>query len=377
MEALNLEDLDALVDAAYEAALEPQRWQEFCEALDTLIGGAYVSLHGHDLTTRRNQGMFYTRHAPEFVASYMQRYDRLNPFPQAVKHHPLGVALNADEIVDKDRFIRTEFYNEWLRPQENIRDGAGVLLSEQGARVILLSAHLPQRDAAIKMPRLMATLKYVGPHMRRAVRHYSATSAKLGRSLALESMLEEANCALLVLDKQGRPLDVNDRASAMFRSGVLSLDHDGILQVRDPNGAAFLKASLDALEGCHTGNKEDSAGIALGGANARGVLRTIPVAPSISLGGAKLFGAQRVPALIVSIMSAEPLLESARARFALSAAETAVLRGLLSGKAARALAAERDTSINTVRNQIGALLSKTGTSSQKEMLSLFARQSIL
>jgi DNA-binding CsgD family transcriptional regulator len=42
------------------------------------------------------------------------------------------------------------------------------------------------------------------------------------------------------------------------------------------------------------------------------------------------------------------------------------------GKDLKELAAERQTSVNTVRNQVSSLLDKTSTSSQRELIGLFA-----
>jgi DNA-binding NarL/FixJ family response regulator len=66
------------------------------------------------------------------------------------------------------------------------------------------------------------------------------------------------------------------------------------------------------------------------------------------------------------------MLDAAQIRYSLSPAEAAVLRGLVDGKDLKELAAERQTSVNTVRNQVSSLLDKTSTSSQRELIGLFA-----
>ena len=64
--------------------------------------------------------------------------------------------------------------------------------------------------------------------------------------------------------------------------------------------------------------------------------------------------------------------EVAQSTSRLTRAESEVLTGLLQGLPAKAIASQRNASVNTVRVQIMAILDKTGHSSQRELMAAFS-----
>jgi DNA-binding CsgD family transcriptional regulator len=83
-------------------------------------------------------------------------------------------------------------------------------------------------------------------------------------------------------------------------------------------------------------------------------------------------GAQRLVAILPTpaarrTVAADPV-ERVAADAGLTQSEVAVLRGLLAGASVRAIATARATSEATVRCQVRALLTKTGTSSIRQLL---------
>ena len=53
--------------------------------------------------------------------------------------------LSSDEMCDRRVVERSEFYNDWIRPQEDIVGGGGILLFKQQERVFALWRADPPR----------------------------------------------------------------------------------------------------------------------------------------------------------------------------------------------------------------------------------------
>jgi len=83
---------------------------------------------------------------------------------------------------------------------------------------------------------------------------------------------------------------------------------------------------------------------------------------------------QAVMLQIISLCAARtPDLTAVRDVFGLTKAEARVLLGLIEGQTVEECASSRGVSISTIRSQVSALLAKTGTRRQAELVSIVAR----
>lgn len=359
------------MDAVYDAAFEPGEWQRVCDLFDVALGGVYVSIATHDLSTNRSVGAYYARHQDEFYQSYKAYYDQRNLFVDAMRSRSIEAPLKVDDIVPPDVLKSSEFYRDWLKPQEDLRAGGVFVVSNQRHRMTLFSAMLPHRIADAKLAEVMATLDLLGPHMRRSLRLNQNAHKVANKASILETFMEEARAAFLVLDQDGRPLEANRQARAMFDGGVLALDLAGTVVMNSASGTDYIaNAVQEARAG--TNNFGDGVPVAIEDGTPTAFLRAIPLGMQGKRAAHQLLGMRSTAAVIISIASSQPMLKAAQIRYGLSPAETAVLRGLVDGKSLKDLAAERKTSVNTVRNQVASLLEKTKTSSQKELIGIFA-----
>ncbi len=118
--------IDTLVGQIYAAGYNRSKWQDVCDDLRRLSGDSQIVLHGHDLIQNRQMGFVSSGYDWSFVASYFSRYAAVNPWLPAMGAVPVGQVRRSEECISREELLRSEFYNDWLRPQDNITDGMGV-----------------------------------------------------------------------------------------------------------------------------------------------------------------------------------------------------------------------------------------------------------
>jgi hypothetical protein len=69
--------------------------------------------------------------------------------------------------LEKDQLVRTEFYNDWLRPQK-LQHSIAAMVSQSSNRIVLCSTLRPGRHGAFTENDI-TFYKLLLPHLRRAV----------------------------------------------------------------------------------------------------------------------------------------------------------------------------------------------------------------
>ena len=162
---LPLHEYDAFVRAVYSAASAPGMWKHFIALLSESFASARVALYCHDHTSNVNLGALDYGFDPEFVEAYRQEYAAISPYAPAQALGPVGVVLSSHQLVDRATMRNTRFYQEWIRPQEDIAAGAGITICRDGGRFLRLGCNIRLRDEERVQARLERTLELLAPHL--------------------------------------------------------------------------------------------------------------------------------------------------------------------------------------------------------------------
>jgi hypothetical protein len=105
-----------LIAAFYDAGIEPERWPDVLERFAKLSGASYGGLILAGPAGRVMQ--VGSRHSdPSFSRSYGEHYGRMDPVIPAVLAASAGTVLTDTMVIPKAAIERTEFYQDWVRPQ--------------------------------------------------------------------------------------------------------------------------------------------------------------------------------------------------------------------------------------------------------------------
>lgn len=283
-------------------------------------------------------------------------------------------------VMAKPDFLRTPFYNEFLKPQGlhgllNLRAARG-----WGGAVVDVCVVSDQRRGEFEAND-MALLGRLAPHLRRAVAINQRLVDAKAAGEAFESTLDRVVQPVLLVDGAARVRGANRAAEAMLSAASeLAVDpgHEGAL--RGPNHAetAKLRRAIAA-----------AAPLAGEGASGRLQLRRAPPASPLDVlilpirsSAAEKIGLSLArftllvvtdPSLNPAVRAPAPALDTLATLFGLTPAESGVALQVVNGGTLRDVSAALGISYATARTHLLRTFNKTGVHRQAELVSLISR----
>ncbi|WP_179401140.1 helix-turn-helix transcriptional regulator [Burkholderia guangdongensis] len=260
--------LSTLIHLIYAASTDPSKWRTFLERFSTTVGAAGTVLFMHDFgdsSVVRQGGalalMEYVRFDPASIDSYAAHYSLCNVWAQQEGRMRPGDAITSEMLVPFASLQRSEFYGDWLRPQD-LAHALGGVVSKSGTHAIKFSAMRSRRGGAFgdDALRLYAALL---PHIRQAFEIHkqfvALRAANAGQMHALDAMpmavwMCGADCTVLAANRAARWMTDKPRG--------LRIDGAGRLRAQFPDDDAKLQHALARAAGVRT--REPRVGTALG-----------------------------------------------------------------------------------------------------------------
>ena len=363
-------DLLALVDLAYDAAGELDRWRAVMEGLATRLGCKIVGLQMQDVTRGRAtvQSQFGADPYLSMMARYEGYYAGRNIFLSARPDLTFSGAIRNGEAIVPDReAVRTEYFNDFLRPL-GVLHAIGMVPFRTGTGLALLSLMRPIGAPSFVDADFQLLHRFM-PHLQRALAiHRRLEAVDLARIAASEA-LDCMAFGVVILDASGRVLFHNEHTRALLKQA------DGLLLFRDGLSAANAReaATLRRLvaEACATG-----AGEAAHAGGAVEITRPSgrrPLSLLVAPFRPREFAlAAERPAAVVFIGDPDRKLEGIgdvlRRLHGLTPAEAAVATLLVEGRRMEDLAELLGISLLTARTHVKRVLAKVDVHSQAELI---------
>jgi len=361
--------LAPLLSQTYEAALDPTAWRPLVAQIATAFGGA-TALYAHDPVATCARIQEFADFQPEFMRSYAAHYGATSPWLHAFRELPVGTLLSRS-LVPSLKLETTEYYNDWLRPQ-NLSDAMGGILGRVGAtgsHVTVLRA--ADRDDFSDNDK--QDFRLLLDAMIQAVRVHARLARASVQELALRQALDRAGLAAFVLDANLYLAGYNQLAEGLLRAGHALRcrgERRELATVHPPANDALRRA----------------VALACGTLQARTVLLPQPGSDNLPLVGfvIPMAGSGRASfavsgtecaLLLVKDPSHAPApgADLLRQVFALTPAEARLTEALAAGRNLDEIGDDRGTSPATLRVQLKSVMSKTGTRRQGELIALAHR----
>ncbi|EYD71932.1 helix-turn-helix transcriptional regulator [Limimaricola hongkongensis] len=357
-----------MLDDIYQGALTPDPWAALPGRIAAMAGGGAWALQLVRPGLPRRAELHGCNFDPALTRLYPDRFAALNPWLDQLLRAPELHLVQDDRMIRGEAFFASAFYTGFLQPQGDIHRCFGTLLVRDDTGSLVLSCnHAPDQAGTVGRagPRL---LLQIAPHLRRAIGLMrAARHDALRKGVRLLDGLDGRQ-ACFVIDRRGHLIVSDSRGTALLeQGGLLRLAPGGRLRFSEPEANAALDRAL--AQGDRPAGR-----FALGPGPRHVRLMALPDDTMIAPLRALLAGGRAAAALIVPEAGASDRLDAELTRlYALTRAETLVLRLLCEGHAIPEIAARRGVSINTVRNQMRSLFDKTGTRRQAELVVLATR----
>lgn len=346
------EELPALLDLLYGVALDGDQWPIFLQGLMKPFDGANGILHFFDIETQTTPLAHPFGLEPEYLISYQEHFASCNPYPiQSFAKLPPFQVTSATTVLSREEALRTEFYNDWMKPQGISPDHLGCMVHKDAQQMVILAIAPKEKELERNSGRYIKQFEILAPHIKRAI-----ALSKVSRADPVPGGLPaQFSCGAMLISQTRAVKAANPPAESLLREGsFLSVDPLGKLRGRDGDVHSAIVTAIDAvfvhrdpLGGpvhCRVPSTGDRVSLV--------VLKLPTIAAQLAL------------VLVIG----KPNDGAARFPEQFTAAEARLADALLNGQTLAEFSEHVGVSINTARKQLAALFAKTGTNRQAALV---------
>ncbi len=364
MAGLSFEQFEQLLILIHEGTREPVPWTRLLERLRVLLQANYVSLVLRIPDQLRPMQLVFAGEAkPMLVRPYEAEYALTDPFPALSR----GRVVLLEEVLDVEAWLRSAGYQAFhaaldLRYLLGADLGKG---AEPSCRFRVCRPHHAEGFGVAE--RALCTLLL--PHLAVAVDTRASLDIVEVERSCYDSMLDRLGVGVVMLDRRGRVLRLNEAAERIVA------ESDG-LQIIGGRLAASMAAEnhllhefiAQAVNAPGGPGHDEVHGMALSRRGGKAALELAVRATPLTQGSET---AERPAVICIVRDPADRLLaseEQLRRLYGFTVAEAGLAVELMRGLSVDEAASELGVTRNTVRCQLRALFAKTGVSRQAELL---------
>jgi DNA-binding CsgD family transcriptional regulator len=361
----SLDEYSALVSTIYEAALDFDCWPMVLERLSDALGGNGGGLAKHYLVTGGG-AVIMARRDPIFTRLYAEHYRDVNVLFARMGRVPVETCVTDRDVMPKEEFFRTEFYNGFLRPQDDHTFLSAYVLAENDCVATLNIGRSPRRGEWEQHH--IDLMRRLAPHLHRAAQlNLCLGGARFDEESSAE-VLNNLACGVIIVGGDGEAMFANRAAEAIVASADgISLDATGLRAAEREQNSALRNLVAAAATG---GADPKAAGgvLSLSRPSGRRPLAVL-VAP---LHVTPVLFLNRQPRAIVFVVDPEraPVVPEKYLQhlYNLTPAEAAVAVRILRGEGLQAVADNLRITLATVCTHRQRVFEKTGTRRQAELI---------
>jgi DNA-binding CsgD family transcriptional regulator/PAS domain-containing protein len=365
-----LETFSKVVEAVYDCALDPTRWENTLPLIAELFRSRVCIIGVYDYANRRGELTYNFGQAEEYIQLHEEKYKGMNPLWSAALMQPLGVVRTQAMLIDDHEFWETRFYQEWCKPQRYY-DNIFFKILQTSQRIGFWAAHRLE-DQPRYADRDVQLVTLLSPHICRAITISDALNLRTIRSEALEATLNALASGVYLTDSLGRIIYMNQAAERQIENGnVLRIENNRLAPIDREARAALARAIEDAIRGEITG-PDTGFSLALPSRESVGLVATI-----LPLSRGERRNICGAFAAMAAIFVQDPVVvppfpgEAFAKLYGLTGSELRVLLAMVPGLSVKEAAEVLGISETTAKTHLQHIYEKTGTSKQTELMRLF------
>ncbi|MBZ9775039.1 helix-turn-helix transcriptional regulator [Mesorhizobium sp. CO1-1-8] len=368
--------IGAEVSAAIDAAtFGSGLWDEVPAALSSAFPGAWGCLYNMNFAESRLNFLSIQNMDPAFVRSLADHFAYVNPWAAYWTSLTSTTIAASEDVYPVRRIAKSEFYNDWLLPQ-NTEAAIGMKLVGELDEAVHVLLHFPLSISDVYEKAGLEILRRVRGSFERSVNLARLLRTDAEAAVVEAALVERSRCAAFVVTGDRLLREANPMAEHLFSSGQGVAVHNGRCHLMDKDADAHFGAALEKLS---TGTPTLTSRIAF---------RTATGAWQVSVAGIPL--PRPSPAGIMSLLPPRRMvlvlvvdlglqcadaadLASLPTLYGLTPSEVSFCRRLLLGESVTDAADQLGITEGTARTRLKAILHKTDTSRQGQLMLLLSR----
>jgi DNA-binding CsgD family transcriptional regulator/PAS domain-containing protein len=402
---LTTDTFSHLVGMIYAAAADPHKWPTFLNQFGTLMKSGGTILFMHDFADSRFvvEGVpgvvaEATGFDPQFVDSYASYYSSKNVWTALEENMTSGTAVVSEMLLPERELMRSEFYGDWLQPQD-LRHAIGGVVLKTGTQAMKFTSLRSSRHGAFSQAEL-AFYAALMPHLQLAckinqqfatLRQANEAGAKALDALPMAVWMCSRNFTVLSCNRAAQLIIDSQRGLCITLAGKLRAEQsrcDALLQqalklaisanieakkstLRDANSSVIDRDESDDSYSCYSSR-----------INIARICSHSPLAVTVSplkRDMRMMSLADNEAELVVFAIDPEhhekhrreATIQALQSRYSLTKHQARLAAAIINGTDLRTYAMQHRISYETARTHLKQVLAKTGTNRQADLIRLF------
>ncbi len=360
-------DIGEKIDSA---ALGDLGWDEIPRSIVQAFPGTMATLQSISFDRETMNFAYSSNIDPHYLQSYLDHYAFINPWSRHWERVPGGTVALAEDTYPVRLIAGTEFYNDWLRPQRHLDAAAGLKVSDDGESLIFLPVHYHPDYADRYDSALMEVLGLLRGNLGRAMQVSRYLAGSLERTAATSAIIERQDCAAFVVDSALCLRAANGRAEDLFaRDSPIRARRGRIALAQRAETSRFAEIVKNLADGIPS----DGTPMAVRSGPDTHLLSFAVIPPSAGGIAGLLLPRPLVLVLARRLSASQPFVPSGGLLadiYKLTPAEIRLCNELAVGASVSEAAASLGISVETARVRCKAVLQKTQTRRQLELVTL-------
>jgi len=369
-----MEQTSQLIGLIYQSAFDPAIWEQVLKDLCDLMNGRSSLLLVHD--KRAKQAIYQANHNldPGYMTSYIGQYYAYDLWRGGCESAAEGDVICAGELVEREEFLKSVWYNDFLIHQ-GIGEGTMGVVENNDSYFIGMNVCQSLQDDSIgdDQKRLVRLLL---PHIRQALRQQLDLQLNLATEKTYQDLLDDRDLGIFLLDALGRNIWMNKAANRLIGPDAeFELKPGGSLKLVDGQQDRSFQKQIGAVL-CKNNGGLYSGGGSMSITRASGhrpLKMTIARVDSDRFGALLNLGPTK-PSIIIYVRDPDetPLAHSGlwRELYGLTVGEAAFVGAFVEEESLAGAAARQSLTKSSARTYLKRVFAKTEVNSQAALMKL-------
>lgn len=355
--------LSTLLASLYDAAGDTSLWPVFLHQVARATQSTQVAILQHDMKHEEHSISLQWGVDAGAIHSYAEYYGKCDVWARkAAPFAHTGWLGISEEVSPIDELVRSEFYNDYLKPNELGHAMWGVI---ENSPLRLINIGLYRNLRRPFRSKDLELLRFLAPHLARAFRLHLKFAELRTRADNLQHAIDMLPSGIVFLGANAGIVHLNRMAAKILA------ENDGLIAARGRLAAERTSESAE-LESLIAQARDTSVGTGLRPAGAIAISRRSRQSLQVLITPVRNINFDATVHAIAFVTDpsqrVRPAADVLRLLFGLTPAECRVALLLGEGHAPPAIANLIGISTNTLKTQLASIYRKTGTSRQAQLV---------